>query len=347
MNPKVSLPHTRRRSATPKRKYKKSKPLLSLFLIAITCLFLFLIFFFGTTSIICLGPSVAARDQFVNTVMETSAAKFLARIYFSDEQIDHIISANTARISDIITDVDHITLADENETFDLDTLTVEDVKGPTFVGKMMIVNDPSRLYVATVPNFSQSSSGLLLNDMISQNGAVAGINGGAFDDPGGVGKGGVPLGVVIQNGAITCNTTPDLADVVIGFDADHKLIVGKMTASQALSNGMQEGVSFGPALVINGERVPITGSGGGLNPRTAIGQRQDGAVLLLVIDGRQAQSLGASFKDVADVMLDYGAVNAGNLDGGSSSMMILNNEILNNRSNLIGPRKIPTAFLVR
>lgn len=348
MNPSVTSSHTKRRPATHKiNRKKKRHPLLSLFIIMITCLLLLLFLFFGTTSIVCLGPSTAARDLFVSTVMETSAAKFLARIYFSEDQINDIIAANTAHISNVITDVDNITLPAEDESFDLDAITVEDVKGSTFIGKMMIVNDPSRLYVATVPNFSESSSGLLLSDMISQNGAVAGINGGAFDDPGGVGKGGMPLGVVIQNGVITCNTTPDSADVVIGFDADHKLIVGNMTASQALNNGMQEGVSFGPALVINGERVPITGSGGGLNPRTAIGQRQDGAVLLLVIDGRQAQSLGASFKDVADVMLEYGAINAGNLDGGSSSMMILNGEILNNRSNLIGPRKIPTAFLVR
>ena len=348
MKPSVKPSHYKRRPSTrEKMRKKKRHPILTIIIILFTSLFLFLVLFFGSTTIVCLGPSSAARDLFVSTVMETSAAKFLARIYFSEDEINKIITANTAHISDVITDVNSITLPSNDTDFELEAITVDDVKGSTFVGKMMIVNDPSRLYVATVPNFSESSSGLLLTDMVTQNGAVAGINGGAFDDPGGVGKGGMPLGIVIQNGVITCNTTPDSADVVIGFDAEHKLIVGNMTASQALNNGMQEGVSFGPALVINGERVPITGSGGGLNPRTAIGQRQDGTVLLLVIDGRQAQSLGASFKDVADVMLEYGAVNAANLDGGSSSMMILNGDILNNRSNLIGPRKIPTAFLVR
>lgn len=348
MKASVKSYYPKRRPNTHNKKYKKKKhPIRAIIITLLTCLFLFLFLFFGSTTIICLGPSSAARDLFVSTVMETSAAKFLARIYFSEDEINKIITANTAHISDVITNVDSITLPSSNTDFDLDAITVEDVKGSTFIGKMMIVNDPSRLYVATVPNFSESSSGLLLTDMISQYGAVAGINGGAFDDPSGVGKGGMPLGIVIQNGAITCNTTPDSADVVIGFDTEYKLIVGNMTASQAVNNGIQEGVSFGPALVLNGERVPITGSGGGLNPRTAIGQRQDGTVLFLVIDGRQAQSLGASYKDVADVMLEYGAINAGNLDGGSSSMMILNGEVLNHRSNLIGPRKIPTAFLVR
>lgn len=326
----------------------KTHLVMHFFLTLFTCLLLILFLFFGSTTIVCLGPSTAARDLFVSTVMETSAAKFLAHIYFSDEKIAEILSANTAKISNVITDVNTVSLptADTDEET-LADITVEDVKGGTFMGKMMIVNDPSRLYVATVPNFNAGSSGMLLTDMVSSNGAEAGINGGAFEDENGVGKGGMPLGIVIQNGAITCDTTPGSASTVMGFDASHTLMVGNMSAAQAVSSGIQEGVSFGPALVINGERVPITGSGGGLNPRTAIGQRSDGAVLLLVIDGRQAQSLGASYKDLADVMLEYGAVNAGNLDGGSSSMMIWNGEILNNRSNLIGPRKIPTAFLVR
>jgi exopolysaccharide biosynthesis protein len=107
-----------------------------------------------------------------------------------------------------------------------------------------------------------------------------------------------------------------------------------------------DAISFGPALIINGESVPILGSGGGLNPRTAIGQRADGAILLLVIDGRQPHSIGATLRDVADVMADFGAVNAANLDGGSSTLMVYNGEILNSTSLLTGPRRIPTAIVV-
>ena len=340
--------HSHKRHPHHKKNKRRSHTLLHIFAAFLTLLLLILFLFFGSTTIVCLGPSTAARDLFVSTVMETSAAKFLARIYFNESEIDEILKSNTARISNVITDVTAVSLPDNTEDQDvLNDITVEDVKGPTFMGKMMIVNDPSRLYVSTVPNFNESASGMLLTDMVSSNGAEAGINGGAFEDVNGVGKGGMPLGIVIQNGVITCDTTPESASIVMGFDSSHTLLVGNMTAAQAINSGIQEGVSFGPALVINGERVPITGSGGGLNPRTAIGQRQDGAVLLLVIDGRQAQSLGASYKDLADVMMEYGAINAGNLDGGSSSMMIWNGEVLNNRSTLIGPRKIPTAFLVK
>ena len=106
-------------------------------------------------------------------------------------------------------------------------------------------------------------------------------------------------------------------------------------------------MSFGPLLIVNGQSVNVTGTGGGLNPRTAIGQTADGRVLLLVIDGRQTTSLGATFKDIIEIMFEYGAVNAANLDGGSSTLMMFDGEILNSSASLYGPRQLPTAFLVR
>jgi exopolysaccharide biosynthesis protein len=69
--------------------------------------------------------------------------------------------------------------------------------------------------------------------------------------------------------------------------------------------------------------------------------------LLLVIDGRQPHSLGATYKDCIDVMLAHGAVNAGNLDGGSSTAMYYNGEIVNSCVALTGSRWIPTAFIVK
>jgi len=158
----------------------------------------------------------------------------------------------------------------------------------------------------------------------------------------------MPWGVVIKNGQLVWYSAKgEFRDsIIIGFDQDHKLQFGKMTPQEALDRGIQEGLSFRPALIMDGKRVPLSGTGGGLNPRTAIGQRKDGAVLMLVVDGRQPDSIGASFKDLQDVMLAYGAVNAANLDGGSSSTLVYNGEILNNIS-MIGLRKISTAFLVR
>ena len=84
----------------------------------------------------------------------------------------------------------------------------------------------------------------------------------------------------------------------------------------------------------------------GLNPRTAIGQRSDGAILMLVIEGRQPNRLGATMTDLAQIMLDFGAMNACNLDGGSSSMMWYDGRYINNTASVIGIRPIPTSFLV-
>ena len=116
-----------------------------------------------------------------------------------------------------------------------------------------------------------------------------------------------------------------------------------MTAQAALDRGVRDAVSFGPVLVVNGEAVEVNGSGSGLNPRTAI----DGSILLVVIDGRQVNSLGASYSDVIELMLEYGAVNAANLDGGSSSLMYYNGEYINSCASMYGPRDLPTTIIVK
>ena len=83
-----------------------------------------------------------------------------------------------------------------------------------------------------------------------------------------------------------------------------------------------------PLHLIDGNPVDV-GYGGGLNPRTAIGQRADGTVLLLVIDGRQPSSIGASYNDLIGIFMEYGAVNAYNLDGGNSAMLMTGQSKLN------------------
>lgn len=318
--------------------------ILAVFSTAVTSLILsVLIILIAVVTLVFYGPSTTARDMLVLTSLETSAMKFLPHLYFSQDVIDDIIAANSARETGETSNGDDVVIPTDD--LDMEKIEIIDIKGPTFVGKLMIVNDPSRVYVGTIGSFSPDTGGKRLLDMVKSEGAIGGINGGAFQDVGGVGNGGMPMGIVIKNGKILIDS-PSSYRVLIGFDDQHKLVVGSMSAQEALDRGVVDAVSFGPVLVLNGERVPITGSGGGLNPRTAIGQRADGAMLLLVIDGRQPTSLGASFKDVADVLIEYGAVNAAALDGGSSTLMVYQNEILNQTSLLTGPRKIPTFIMV-
>ena len=229
-----------------------------------------------------------------------------------------------------------------------DGIDVYQVHGATFNGWMMIVHDPSRVAVGVCRENFNSQPGMRLKEIAERYGAVAAINGGGFSDDGGVGNGGKPLGLVIADGKVL-NKARVNADhaVVVGFNQDNVLIVGKLTSEQALEKGLRDALAFGPALVVNGEASEVKGSSSGLNPRTAIGQRADGAVLMLVIDGRQASSLGATYADMITVLLEYGAVNAVNLDGGSSSLMCYKGEYLNKGVILTGDRDIPTGFIVR
>ena len=299
--------------------------------------------FFGATAVICYGPSAQARGLFVTTVMETSAAKFLAQMYLSDEEIAAIRQQNAVIEVDLETDDSVLPPAETDP--ETPALVIEDVTGATFKGKMMIVKDPKRVFVGTLPQYD-GSDGKTLDEFVKIHRAEAGINAGGFEDEQGFGNGGTPIGYVIHDGQLKYGSN-GTRGTVVGFDRNGKLIVGNMSAGQALEKGIVEAVTFGPVLVVNGEPAPVAGTGGGLNPRTAIGQRADGAVLLLVIDGRQSHSLGAGYKDCRDVMMAYGAVNAANLDGGSSTLMIHNGEHVNYCASLYGSRFLPTAFLVR
>ena len=300
-------------------------------------------FLLGAIYIICKGPSPAARDLFVHTVMETSAAKFTAHIFLSEGEVQAILDKNGVMETDEVTQA-----GGEFEAGDAqvpkDTIELHDVTGGSFKGKMLVVHDPSRVRVAAIASFDPEGKGQKLEQLVADAGAVAGINGG-FADENGVGSGSVPLGLVIQQGKLRAGGL-DQEYSVIGFDESDHLVVGRMTGRQAVERGLRDALSFGPAFIINGEAAEISGTGGGLNPRTVIGQRADGAVLLLVIDGRQPQSLGATYQDCIQVMQEWGAVNAANLDGGSSTQMIYQGETVNVCASLYGPRDLPTAFVV-
>ncbi len=323
------------------------RPRIGLRILACVFAFLFLLTggVFGAVSVIVLGPSPTARDLLVTSVLETSALKFVAHMYFTQDEIDVIIENNSVQVSNAVTDTQLIQFPQEELSEDVQPLIIEDVTGGTFKGKMLIVQDPSRIFVGTSADEYTGAAGQTVQEIINRHGGIGGMNAGGFADEGGVGNGGTPLGIVISQGNLLWGNRATKYDV-IGIDSEHKLVVGKMTAQEALDRGIRDAVSFGPVLIVNGEMMEIKGQGGGLNPRTAIGQRADGAMLLLVCDGRQANSIGASMSDVAEVMAQYGAVNAANLDGGSSTIMYYEDELINVSSSLYGPRDIPTAIVV-
>ena len=297
------------------------------------------------------GPSQSFGDLLTVTMLETSALKFVPRIYYSEETVNEILERNTVLAPDEETDTSLITIDSEAAAAtdgNTEEIEVIEVSGSTFRGYMMIVHDPSRVIVGVCDKKFDGSAGLRLHQIAERYHATAAINGGGFEDDGGTGNGGMPRGVVISEGKVMNKSGGNKYRLLIGFDADNKLILGdKMSVSKAKELGIRDAVMFGPALVVNGEPCQVSGASSGLNPRSAIGQRADGAVLLLVIDGRTANSLGATLADEINLMLEYGAVNAANLDGGSSSMMYYNGEYVNKGVVLTGSRRLPDAFVVR
>ena len=335
-----------------RRKARIQKNVCRVLLSVLTVIGVLLVALLSAGAVIFRGPSQSFGDVVTVTMLETSALKFVPHIYYSNATVDEIVQRNSIAAPTEDTDVSLITIntgADEAASAeDYQDIEIHEVKGGTYRGYMMIVRDPSRVTVGVCRTNFNKEAGKQLYEIAQDYNAVAAVNGGAFADDGGVGNGGTPKGIVISDSQLLYSRGGGDENVTVGFTQDDVLVVGEFTgehASQVLN--LRDAVTFGPALVINGEACEVSGISSGLNPRTAIGQREDGAVLLLVIDGRQASSLGATHADLMKVMLEYGAVNACNLDGGSSSIMYYQGEYLNNGVAVTGSRKIPTAIIVR
>ncbi len=318
---------------------------------------------FFTTTLICIvlillgliwvlerGPSPTVTGMFCRSVRETSAIRWVSEIFLSDEELSAYKSISTEEVltEAVNTSLIHISESSGNASTD-NSVQVVDIAEGTAKGKLLIVRNPKQVILGTSDAFVQQP-GLLLTDMVAKYNGIAGINAGGFNDENGSGNGGVPQGLVISDGELLWGDAVTPYQLV-GLDKDGILHVGSMTGQSALEQGIQGAVSFvthdglASSLIINGD-VQYQNLGSGVNPRTAIGQRKDGAILLLVLDGRSINTLGATMMDVVNIMLEYGAVNAGNLDGGSSSVMVYHGEIINHCSSVTGPRRIPTGFIV-
>ena len=348
------MSNNRRKSS---KSYTKTRILHILAVIGITLLFIVVAVIIAV--FICLrGPSTTFKHEFVGFCKEASAIKWVPGLFLPEDEVNEIMdSLRMAEVEDgTVTNLDLINTSDIEEVPEEKAIEIIDITGDTFKGKLMIVRDPSKVSLGTVPEFYEGKGEVVADIMSHYPGAVAGINGGDFVDMGSYSYTAQPLGAVIQNGNVVyCDDNYDKIYHLSGFTNDNKFFMGNISVNDALAMEVRDAVytihETGPFLVMDGEalinEVPNSATyGGGKNPRTAIGQRADGAVLLLVIDGRQANSLGATFKDLAYVMLENGAVNACSMDGGTSTQMVYYGEVINNPYSPTGPRKCPTAWLV-
>ncbi|MGN1003907.1 MAG: phosphodiester glycosidase family protein [Oscillospiraceae bacterium] len=323
--------------------------------------------------LICSDAFPSAQQMFVTTILETGQLKFLASWFLSPEEIQIIVDQNSMKELNAAVDADLIQIG---STGRVDTpsgaggkeeqdIEIVEVAGATYTGTMMIVKDPSRVSLATI--YPWRDVGVTLDELVHSSGAVAGINGGLYDSTNN--SGGKPYGVVISNGEIQRNKPQEYPGLVlIGFTEDNILQIIDISDMKAADveelvreEKIRDAVTFQEEasdannhfvqLIINNEAREMNGSGSGLNPRTAIGQRADGAVLLFVTDGRgKAGHLGASSGDLISVMQEFGAVNAANLDGGSSSCMYYDGEYLMTSVTFYYSNsswKLPAGFVVK
>lgn len=321
------------------------------------------------------GPSSTARDQLTMTLIEASATKWVPALFIGEEQVAQIRSSLNLKLPDEVSDTtaviinrgQSINTNDEWANYP-DGIRIEKVAGDTYNAHVMIVRDPSQVYlgISTKEGFSTSIPGKRLTAAIEDEGAIAAVNGGAFNDDGTTGSyvGTLPAGLVYSEGACvwTTGTPPNGITGFAGFTEDDVLVVHQdnLTKSQAEELNIRDGCCFGPVLLMNGEiNMEAYNKTTGLNPRTAIGQRADGAVIFVCIDGRQPSSAGGEYADVIDILVEYGAINACNMDGGSSTVMMYRDtyglygeagqvQMINSYSLLQSePRRMPDFWMVR
>ena len=314
-----------------------------------------------TITLICHGPSESAKELFATTILETGQLKFLANVFLSKDELQKIVDKNSLQDMDDEVDKNLINTEGNKEK---ELIEIHNVSGDGFEGTMMVVNDPSKISLATT--YPWGEYGKELGVIVDEAGAIAGVNGGIYYSSGN--KGGRPYGVTVSNGEIQDITLGWSGLYLIGFDENNllriislegmnKSAVEKMVKEEKIRDAIsfQEESSDSNnhfvKLIINGEKRELSGKGSGQNPRTAIGQRKDGSVLILVTDGRGKNGhLGATASDLIEIMAEYGAVNAANVDGGSSSSLYYNKKYLRTSVTFYYTNsswRLPTAFVVK
>ena len=320
-------------------------------------------------AVIAHGPSKTMRNLLVLSAKQASATKWIPELFLDKATVDQIVEDSKKVTVDTL-DITDVSGKEDEWDNAIDGMLYYDISRPTFKAYMLIVKDPTRLSVGVATeNFAASKGGARFYEIASKYNAVALINAGEFADIGGVGNGAQPIGITYSGGKLVWNDG-NTNRTYIGFDKNNNLIVSEgMTAARAEELGIRDMVAFQNNNVLIervGDQVKVNYKSGdkGTAQRTAIGQRADGSVILLVTDGRTASSLGATPNDVISVMLEYGAVTAAMLDGGSSSMMYYDNYIeklgvdastldqyqkmglLNKYKAFVTPRRMPTYFIV-
>ena len=315
----------------------------------------------SSLGILLYGPYSGFRDWLITTAMTTMTHQWIAYLFYDENTINAVMASN--RVDEIKEDTDTNAIVvgvQEEKTYENeyerailekknpgDKYKIIEIEGKGYTGYLAAIYDPSKIH--TLVTAKIGTSGQYLTTMAKNNKAVVAINGGGFDDPNYSSNAANPLGITYSKGKLVTSYYYAGTGGIIGFDTDNKLVLSsKCTEKSAKSLKIRDAVTCGPFLIVNGKKSGVIGNGGwGTAPRTAIGQRKDGIVLFLVIDGRTVKRPGADMDDLIEIMQNYGAYNAANLDGGTSTAMTVNYELINDPVDSTGAHKtrfVSTGF---
>ena len=321
------------------------------------------------------GPSPAAQEVLTMSLIEASATKWVPALFIGEERVAEIRTSVNQELPQEVSSSTKVVIqkgaalsANNDEWANYpDGIRIERVAGDTYNAHVMIVRDPSTVYMGTsTEKYSTAIPGKRITEMMDATpDAIAAVNAGAFFDDGTANAtvGSYPLGLVISEGrtAWESGKQPGLEGFA-GFNNENILVVSQknLNKKEAEALNIRDGCCFGPVLLMDGEvNLEAYNNNSGFNPRTAIGQRADGAVIFVCIDGRQVASPGGTYADIINIVVEFGAVNACNMDGGSSSVMMYRDtlgklgtagevQMINNYSLLQSePRRMPNFWMVR
>lgn len=238
--------------------------------------------------------------------------------------------------------------ASDDSLLVLDTennLMIIGVAGNQFVGKLAIVKNPEQVELIKASRFG--SVGEMVESIGQRTDSLVAINGSAFVDPEGHGSGGALNGVMILDGQ-AYGTAKNGYWKLVGMKNDNRMYISNYYQTNDVSN-YKWGVEFFPALIVDGQNVVDGTFGMGLQPRTAIGQSRNGDCMMLIIDGRQpGYSVGCTVADCSKILERYGAFQAMNLDGGSSSVMWYRGQLITRSSSVSKRgRYVPSGLVIR
>lgn len=259
----------------------------------------------------------------------------MLKTFVISEAITTVASAttatNTTSSSSAATTATNVTTtdtsySDDNIQISLETITTNNTT--VYVADIQ-VSSAEYLKTALAQNTYGTNVTAKTSETAAANNAILAVNGDYY--------GANSTGYVIKNGVLYRDTVRDNAsygDLAIYADGSFEIIYeNEISAQELIDKGVVNLLAFGPALVENGEIVVDTstevGQAMSSNPRSAIGIIDENHYIIVVADGRTSESEGLSLYQLAEVMKQYGATTAYNLDGGGSSTLYFNGQIIN------------------